>query len=107
MKDDKRKTLMGEHCHYRRGGVCTEHGPGAKRHWKPTWKKTVGRGGRVQYEYTRTYYYTCDLGPNGRAVGQQRLSFSRTAPPTNQDVPDDEDTTQGDLGQQPTTGGNH
>ena len=83
--------------------MCTIHGPGAKRHWRPVWKKVVGPEGRVTHEYSRVTYYTCDLGPGGRTVGQTRLSFVKTTLPENSKK---DDTDQGDLGDDPPTGGN-
>ena len=66
-------------CVHSRGGVCELHGPGAKLKWKPDMRARRARGGGVEARGGgrggRIYRYVCDLGPNGNAVRQQRLSF--------------------------------
>ena len=68
-----RGTLTVGGCVYVGGGNCVEHGPGAKRYWRPL-PKSAGGG--------REYYYECDVGPRGRGrFRQARLSsYVKTTP---------------------------
>ena len=52
-------------CQYWRGGNCKEHGPGARKKFKPAFKKTVSPGGSVTKKYYQKTYYECDVAPGG------------------------------------------
>ena len=67
-------------CVHLRGGYCTTHGARGNLIWRPA-RGTTRRGGRARgrargtWDRTREYYYDCDVGPTGRRMTQQRLSF--------------------------------
>ena len=61
-------------CVYKKGGVCSLHGPGARRRWKPVRTREVGADGAVRMKTTRLYYYECDVGDKG-VRRQNKLSF--------------------------------
>ena len=71
-------------CVYVGGGNCVEHGPGARRFWRPK-PRTVGPDGRMSKRGEREYYYECNVGQRGRGrFRQTRLSsFVKTTPKKN------------------------
>ena len=77
-----RPSLSG--CVYVGGGNCVEHGPGARRFWRPK-PRTVGPDGRMSKRGEREYYYECNVGQRGRGrFRQTRLSsFVKTTPKRN------------------------
>ena len=65
--------------------MCLTHGPGATRKWKPDYKKVVGPRRQMTTQKGRQYYYTCDLGVNGR-LRQSRLPFTAGMTSTRDDT---------------------
>ena len=64
-------------CSYTKGGICSQHGPGAKRKWRP-----VSRGdGGVWDKNNKRYYYVCDLSMSARKLKQTKLSFEPVTSP--------------------------
>ena len=68
-------------------GVCTLHGPGAAKHWKPRMLVTIGKDGKSVKTMTKEYYYVCDLAPpmdGGKGGGRLRQTslsnFVKTTP---------------------------
>ena len=59
-------------CEYKKGGVCSIHGPGARLTWKPVRVPNPAPG---EKKTTRLYSYVCEVGPGGGALRQPRLSF--------------------------------
>ena len=86
-------------CTYRRGGVCVEHGPGAKLCWIPMKVPNPAPG---EKKTTRHYYYSCDVGPRGKVLRQTRLSFGAVRKEDNPRR--QEDSTNGDFENTPTAG---
>ena len=82
-------------CVYLKGGICDQHGPGAKRRWRLRKKETINLvGAGVKTVMTREYYYTCDVGPGGKKNIQTRLFPLKTAPKGRR-VEDRDDTGRG------------
>ena len=69
-------------CVYLKGGVCVQHGPGAKRKWKPGNKKETIMlvGGGTKTVSKREYYWKCDVGPGGKKSIQTRIFPVKTTP---------------------------
>ena len=59
-----------------KGGICTIHGPGAKRKWEPAPRTILGPDGEMIREYRRRYWYECDLAPGGRGRRLRQLKLS-------------------------------
>ena len=96
------RTPARPRCQFLKGGVCKEHGAGAKRHWKPIIRTEIGPGGVARAVSGRKYFYECDLDLSGRRrMSQSRLSFSQT--PGRTPVRGGDDTLQGDLGSDDTS----
>ena len=56
--------------------MCSLHGPGAKRYWKPVRMRKREADGSITTEVKRRPYHVCDLGPRGRGrLRQSRLNF--------------------------------
>ena len=71
------KTKKAKKCTYLKGGVCKEHGEGARLKWKPVTTWEAGPDGRRVKNVTRKYEYVCDLDMvDGRKLEQRRLSFA-------------------------------
>ena len=79
-----------------RGGCCTEHGKGVRKHYKPLITKEEGPHGRIVRKMTKKVQWVCDLEPDVRKMNQSRLSFTRTSLKMTEG--DNVDTQQGDLG---------
>ena len=79
-----KNTLTVSGCVYMGGGNCVEHGPGARRYWRPK-PRTVGPDGRMSTRGEREDYYECNVGQRGRGrFRQTRLSsFVKTTPKRN------------------------
>ena len=82
-KNIKKDVLNVSNCVYVGGGNCVDHGPGAKRYWRPR-PRTVGPDG-VLSPLEKEYYYQCKVGDRGRGrFRQARLSsFFKTTPKKN------------------------
>ena len=92
MKDAKVTVLNRIKCVYMRGGVCVEHGEGARKHYKPVVTRETSPGGGVTVKKTRKMFYVCDLELSGRRrLTQSRLSFGNTPerPSGNKDTDQD------------------
>ena len=63
-------------CTYTRGGICSIHGPGAKRKWRPV----RGEGGAWD-KTTKKHYYVCDLSMSARKLKQTKLLFEPVSSP--------------------------
>ena len=50
-------------CSYTGRGICSIHGPGAKRFWRPQTERVTSPDGEATLRTVRKYYYSCDLGP--------------------------------------------
>ena len=89
-------------CEYLPGGVCTIHGGGAVRHWRPIGKTCMrGDNGEMKWKTERETYYVCDVGEDRkRKMKQTKLSFSVVGRTERE-----EDTKKGDLGTSNTSEG--
>ena len=77
-------------CTYTKKGVCTNHGEGAIRKWKPTRTVVVDADGVETVVKGREYFWKCDLDANMRKVKQTTLSFLKTTPGINTTMNDTE-----------------
>ena len=60
-KEDTVLRLVKGTCQYLKGGVCTVHGGGANKKWKPAGKeRIVGEDRTVMWKTRRTVYYMCE-----------------------------------------------
>ena len=48
-------------CVYKRGGVCNDHGAGARRVFKPSWETSTSLGGTKTTVYKKRWGWRCDL----------------------------------------------
>ena len=64
-----------------------------------------GPNGTTVTEYRRVTYYVCDLGLSRRRQRQTRLSFARTTAEDNPLTHQEEDASQGELGEMTIPGG--
>ena len=79
MEETKETTPLRVKCVYKRGGVCKEHGKGAKKHSRPVVTREVGPGGEIVVTKSKKMFYVCDLSlERGRRLRQSRLSFMNT-----------------------------
>ena len=70
--------LARTRCQFLKGGVCKEHGEGARKHWKPVMTTFTGPNGEERRKMTKKLYYVCDLDMSGRKkLRQTRLSFGQ------------------------------
>ena len=67
-------------CPYRKGGVCKEHGPGAKERWKPIYKVVTDKEGKQTTVSSKKYFLVCDTGLGNKKLRQTTLSFNKTTP---------------------------
>ena len=76
IQQEVRPSLLDRECIHTRDGVCSLHGPGATRYWKPVRVRKRGADGSISTEMKRRPYHVCDLGPRGRGrLRQSRLGF--------------------------------
>ena len=76
IQQEARPSLQDRECEHTRDGVCSLHGPGAKRYWKPVRMRKREADGSITTEVKRRPYHVCDLGPRGRGrLRQSRLGF--------------------------------
>ena len=67
--------------------MCSIHGEGAERVFKPAASTRRGRGGRIirvvrkeEGKMKKEFYWRCKLGPRGGVLRQTTLSFMKKAP---------------------------
>ena len=80
-------------------GVCTIHGEGAKKWWRPSTKMVKGtrRGGVKTMKYEKEFYFECDLGGRGRGKRRQtKLPFRTLKTTPSEDNHDAEDNPESD-----------
>ena len=65
---------------YRKGGVCKEHGPGAKERWKPIYKVVTDKEGKQTTVSSKKYFLVCDTGLGNKKLRQTTLSFNKATP---------------------------
>ena len=84
-------------CVHDKQGVCTLHGEGALKLWRPSSRMVKGtrRGGVKTMKYEREYYFKCDLGERGRRR-QMKLSFGTMKTTIVEDNPTVEDNPDAD-----------
>ena len=70
-------------CVHDDNGVCTLHGGGAERLFKPVVTTRRGRSGKVVRTVKKTFYYECRVGPGGGILRQATLGFARAGPERN------------------------
>ena len=87
-------------CVYTKGGVCREHGEGAKRHEKPVIETFVGKNGKERRRVKENIVvYVCDTDLTGeKKMKQSTISFTRKQI-DGEGGGDTSSTTRGDLGE--------
>ena len=70
--------LARTRCLFLKGGVCKEHGEGARKHWKPVMTTFTGPNAEERRKMTKKLNYVCDLDMSPRKkLRQTRLSFGQ------------------------------
>ena len=93
-------------CTYLTGGICTVHGAGATKNWKPKMIRKKGPDGKYKMRMTKEIYYVCvnNIGRGARI--QTRISFGAVLDIGQELTRETENTTQGELGNQTIQRGN-
>ena len=74
-EDEKDEGQRALECKHSAGGVCTIHGPGAKRKFKPVRVTTIGPDGLPVSKIKRKNYYKCYVGEGEERLRQTKISF--------------------------------
>ena len=91
----------GQKCVHGRGGVCSIHGPGAKKKWRPLGKtRVMGDDGELRWKSNREVYYVCAEVGEGVGRGGENNRLTQLTLKFNQGVDSsgDEDTNIGGRG---------